>query len=508
MPTVTLAPLGLGELLDKTFSTFRKHFWLLAGVMVLPEGLLIGLNIIVQVYVSGIMPAPVPHSPPSPQAAAQSAGFVMRAGLASVSILLPYFVVYAMALGASTYALSEVYLGRATTIRESYRVVARKFWRLLHVIFSILLRSFGLFGLVGMLLAFMIAALAPLFRTLPWVAALVGLMAILGMLITGILIVVFLVRYSVAVPALVLEGLTAGQALKRSVSLTKDYLWRLFLVAILMTLIRLTLVSLCQAPFSVAAFLLMTKGARPSLWLTIPSLLVGGVAGAATAPLLMISFAIAYYDLRVRKEGFDLQLMMSNLAESSPPGAAAQCQIKEEDRLEDYGVLGAIFWTVVTGGIYQAIWFLTRRRALNNLNSPEKLGIAGLGVALAGFIASFSLPIVGSVKWGSWVAAENVLGPLHPVILLIAEGIIIVQCFKARRILVDHLTPHQQSMFSASIRIQNDELVSRTATFFLGIFYLQYKINELLKWLTSNEVGQGTENAQGSLVSLPPAVNS
>lgn len=167
MPTVTLAPLGLGELLDKTFSTFRKHFWLLAGVMVLPEGLLIGLNIIVQVYVSGIMPAPVPHSPPSPQAAAQSAGFVMRAGLASVSILLPYFVVYAMALGASTYALSEVYLGRATTIRESYRVVARKFWRLLHVIFSILLRSFGLFGLVGMLLAFMIAALAPLFRTLP-----------------------------------------------------------------------------------------------------------------------------------------------------------------------------------------------------------------------------------------------------------------------------------------------------------------------------------------------------
>lgn len=123
-------------------------------------------------------------------------------------------------------------------------------------------------------------------------------------------------------------------------------------------------------------------------------------------------------------------------------------------------------------------------------------------------IASFSLPIVGSVKWGSWVAAENVLGPLHPVILLIAEGIIIVQCFKARRILVDHLTPHQQSMFSASIRIQNDELVSRTATFFLGIFYLQYKINELLKWLTSNEVGQGTENAQGSLVSLPPAVNS
>lgn len=508
MATVTLAPLGLGELLDKTFSTFRKHFWLLAGVMVLPEGLLVGLNVLVQVYMSGIMPPPNPHSPPSPQAAAQSAAFAMRAGLASFSILIPYFIVYAMALGASTYALSEVYLGRTTTIRESYRVVGHRIWRLLHVIFSILFRSFGLFGLGGILLVFMIAAVAPLFRSLPWVAVLVGLIALLGMLISGILVVIFLVRYSVAVPALVLEGLTAGQAIKRSVALTKGYLWRLLLVAILMTLIRMTLVSLCQAPFSVAALLLMTKGGRPGLWLTIPSLLVGGVAGAATAPLLMISFAIAYYDLRVRKEGFDLQLMMSNLTETAPPGATAQGQMKEEARLEDSSVFGVVFWTILTGGIYQAIWFMARRKAINNLISPEKLGIAGLSVALAGFIASFCLPIFGSVKWGSWVEAENVLGPLHPVILLIAEIIIVVQCFKARRILVDHLTPRQEAMFSASIRIQNDDLVSRMGTFFLGIFYLQYKINELLDWLISDKDGQGAMSTQGSLISLPPPINS
>ena len=507
MATVTLAPLGLGELLDKTFSTFRKHFWLLAGVMVLPEGLLVGLNVLVQVYMSGIMPPPSPHGPPNPQATAQSAAFAIRAGLASFSILIPYFIVYAMALGASTYALSEVYLGRTTTIRESYRVIGRRISRLLHVIFSILFRSFGLFGLGGILLVFMIAAVAPLFRTLPWVAVLVGLIASLAMLISGILVVIFLVRYSVAVPALVLEGLTAGQALKRSVALTKGYLWRLLLVAMLMTLIRMTLVSLCQAPFSVAAFLVMTKGGRPSLWLTIPSLLAGGVAGAATAPLLMISFAIAYYDLRVRKEGFDLQLMMSNLAETTTSGTTAQGLMKAVDRLEDSSVLGVVIWTILTGGIYQAIWFMTRRRALNNLYSSEKLGMAGLSVALAGFVASFCLPIVGSVKWGSWVEAENVLGPLHPVILLLAEIIVVVECFKARRILVDHLTPRQEAMFSASIRIQNDDLVSRMGTFFLGIFYLQYKINELLEWLISDKGGQGAMSSQGSLVSLPPSIN-
>jgi hypothetical protein len=243
-------------------------------------------------------------------------------------------------------------------------------------------------------------------------------------------------------------------------------------------------------PFTVADMLITVKGARPGLWLTIPSVLVGGVGGAATAPLLMICFAIAYYDLRVRKEGFDLQLMMSNLDGTAPPPGPGQDQWKEGGRLEDSSVFGAVVWTILTGGIAQPIWFLSRRKALNSLHSPEKLGIGALSVALAGFIANFGLPIVGSIKWGSWVEAENTLGPLHPLILLMAGIIIVTQCFKVRRILLDHLAPRQDGMFSASIRFQYDESLSRLGTFFLGIFYLQSKINGLLGQLAADKGGQ------------------
>lgn len=506
MPTVNLVPLGLGELLDQTFSTFRKHFWLFAGIMVLPQGIMVGLNIIIQAYMSTIAP---PQNPHSPQAAAQSAAFAMRAGLSSFLISIPYFVVYALALGANTYALSEVYLGRTTTIRESYRAVRRKVGRLLNVTISILLRSFGIFVLATFILVFMasgIMALIP--KSMVWVTAIVGIMAILGILIGGILTVVFLVRYSVAIPALVLERLSARQALKRSVMLTKGYLWRLLVVAILMWLISITLVSLCQAPFSVAAILITVKGGRPSLWLTIPSLLMGGAGAVATTPLFMISFAIAYYDLRVRKEGFDLQLMMSNLDESTPPGATGQDQMKEGNRLEDSSVFGVILLTFLTGGIYQVIWFLSRRNALNNLHSREKLGIGALSVALAAFIANFCFPIVGSIKWGSWVEAENTLGPLHPLILLVGGIIIVVQCFKVRRILLDHLAPREEGMFSASIRFQYEELLSRMGTFFLGIYYLQYKINGLLDRLSSDEGSEGEMISQVSSVSPLPPINS
>ena len=49
MPAVYLVPLSLGELLDQSFSSLRKHFWLFAGIMVAPQALLAGLNILMQI---------------------------------------------------------------------------------------------------------------------------------------------------------------------------------------------------------------------------------------------------------------------------------------------------------------------------------------------------------------------------------------------------------------------------------------------------------------------------
>jgi hypothetical protein len=488
MPTVNLVPLGLGELLDKTFSTFRKHFWLFAGIMVLPEAIMVGLAIVVQVYVSGV---PVVRNPQNAHAAAQSVSSAMRVMLVSLGTMIPHYIVYALALGATTYALSEVYLGRATTIRETYQVVLAHFWQLIRVIFAIVLRCFGVLVLGGFLLGMVLASLALLPKSMAWMAVIVGLFAILGFITGAILMVIFLLRYSVAFPALVLENLSPRQALKRSVDLTRGFLWRLLVVAGLMYLITITLVSLCQSPFSVAAVLISVKGGRPSLWLTIPSLLCGGVGAVVTSPLLMISFAIAYYDLRVRKEGFDLQLMMSNLETTGPQGAASLGQKAARDRLDDASVPGMIFLTILTLGIYPPIWFLTRRRAFNNLQSREKLGWGAPTVALILMLVSACLPFAGSAKWGSWVQAEKALGPTHPLILLAAGIIMVVQCFKVRRILLDHLAPREEGMFSASIRFQYDDLLSRVGTFFLGIFYLQSQINGLINRLTAGQVNQG-----------------
>jgi len=505
MSTVNLAPLSLGELLDQTFSYLRKHFWLFAGIMVAPEAVLVGLNLLMQVFLRP--PRFVPGATSAPNSR-QMVAFMSRAGLSTLAILLAYYVVYALALGATTHALSEIHLGRTTTIRESYRAVRRRLGRLINVTLTIMIRTFGVFLLAGCVLAFSLAFMGALPRSMAWVAVFLGLGLLAGFIITGILLIIFLVRYSVAVPALVLENLSARQALKRSVALTSGFLWRLLVVGVLTLLIRMVVVFLCQSPFAIAVMLVTIKGGYPSIWLSIPGMLVGGTCAAATAPLFMIGFALAYYDLRVRKEGFDLQLMMSNLDKAEPQGTGAQPAFHEHAPLADAGIVGMCLLTLLTAGLYAPIWFLIRRRALNNLHSKQKLDVFPVAVALAALIASLCLTVLAGLKGGSWVEVKSAFPTLRPGILLVVGLILIVQqCFKVRRILLEHLAPREEGMFSAGIRMQHEELFSRTGTFLFGIFYLQHKINGMLDQFIPDAGGREEVKTPIRALPVPPVVS-
>jgi len=503
MPTVNLAPLSLGELLDQTFSYLRKHFWLFAGIMVAPEAILVGLNLFMQIFLRPPRFVPGTRVVPS----AQMAAFLARASISTLAILLAYYVVYALALGATTYALSEIHLGRTTTILASYRAVRRRLGRLINVTLTILIRTFGVFLLAGACLGFSLALMGALARFSAWVAVLLALALLAGFAIAGILLIIFLVRYSVAVPALVLENLSARQALKRSVALTSGFLWRLLVVGVLTLLIRMVVVFLCQSPFAIAVMLVTVKGGYPSIWLSIPSMLVGGVCATATSPLFMIGFGLAYYDLRVRKEGFDLQLMMSNLDEAQPQSPRTPPVDKEYAPLADASIVGMCLLTLLTAGLYVPIWFLIRRRALNNLRSREKLEVLPIAVALAGLVTSLCLSILGRSRWGSWIALNNAFPALVRGISLVAGLTLIVQCFKVRRILLDHLAPRQEEMFAAGLRMQHEELFSRMGTFFFGVFYLQYKINGMLDFFLSNPEGREELNTPASAIPVPPVIS-
>jgi hypothetical protein len=100
---------------------------------------------------------------------------------------------------------------------------------------------------------------------------------------------------------------------------------RCFLLLMLTVVITYVSLTIFQGPFYIAMFLTAQHG-QVAIWLLSLSSIFGALGGALSAPLIMIGLVLLYYDIRVRKEAFDLQLMMSLVdhAGAQPaPGAAA-----------------------------------------------------------------------------------------------------------------------------------------------------------------------------------------
>src|SRR3989449_10924034 len=141
MPGATeLRPLSLGELLDRTFTLYRNHFWLFVEIMPLPQLVIAILSLLLQRFMSPFLAVPAScGSPPAPAEMARILGGFFFGALVGGVV---YYIVYAMALGATTFAVSDVYLGRPATVLSAYRNVRGRFWSLLGLIFLILLVLF------------------------------------------------------------------------------------------------------------------------------------------------------------------------------------------------------------------------------------------------------------------------------------------------------------------------------------------------------------------------------
>lgn len=435
MTSAGLQPLGFGELLDRTFIYYRKWFWLFVGIMAIPQIFAIAMSL----FQVGFQPGN-----PTPQ----PAGLLIFV-LGVMTTFLLYFFVHTLAFAATTFAVSEVHTGRGITIRAAYQKAQEQVWRLL--------------------------------RLFLW-----GLLLVLGCAITIVLLPVAALMplwYALAVPVLLLEHSGVRQALKRSRSLTKDQRGRIFLIGLLTVIVSWVLGSIIQGPFVGVSIFLAMKHTEPPYWLNVLTTISGGVAGALTGPLFMIALVLLYYDVRVRKEGYDVQLMLESLGGPTPAADQVQAAVSEVGpKLKKRSVLLVFFLTLITLGLYYPIWFLARRKALNDLHSSEELGLGALVLPLVLWIASLVVTIVS--------AESSTTGPpsgwgLANLLDLIVGIILLVQTFKVRRILLEHhfycLKTQAYGVLSSSMALQSDESFSSVLTFFGSIFYLQYKINRFLE---------------------------
>jgi hypothetical protein len=281
MASADLRPMTIGEVLDRTFKLYTSQFWLFTGIMSLPFLVLFVFNVLVGL--ASTTQAAAVRAGSSPMSFSPAA---LIAGIGGGFLLLILtFILTGAGQAATIFAVSDIYLGRSAGIRSSFQQVRG---HVAQALGAILLTGLAIFA--GFIL----------------------------LIIPGIYL---MCKTAVTVPAAMLEDEGPGTAMSRSMDLSKGFVMQIFLIFLLCWTLAIGASVVFQLPFT---YLAATP--RPHV-LPIGLIILqdagGFIAQVLVAPIQTIAFSLMYYNLRVRKEGFDLEHMMGTLGTSPVPGMPA-----------------------------------------------------------------------------------------------------------------------------------------------------------------------------------------
>ena len=307
----SLRPMSLGEILDRTAQLYRQKFLLFAGIASAYAGVLL----VVGLAETGVQEwLRVGH---------KTGAIVWSSGVAVMVTYLAMFVFGAIAVAANNRAVAWLHLGEPATIRSAYQSVLPRLGRYLWLGF--LKAFFAWFPVVaiyaGLIAVLLLLGLKGLFNqaggqptvtppastTQAMVSAVLGVVLVLLMLPAVVYGIIMELRYSLAVPASVVENLSARAAIKRSIELSKFSRGRIFVLRLLVWVIEFGLVSVTQSFFFIAA--IKNHGQLAVGWRVLQQF-VGFCTNSFVTPILATGLTLFYFDQRVRKEGYDIEWMM------------------------------------------------------------------------------------------------------------------------------------------------------------------------------------------------------
>jgi cation transport ATPase len=135
----------------------------------------------------------------------------------------------------------------------------------------------------------------------------VGFIIILGCILLIIPGIYWAGLYGLAVPAVVLENITASDALSRSSTLAKGSVGRVIVVYFLAAVFAIIMSLVLEAILSAGGLAFRHNGAAKAAWNQVISTMTTILFG----PISAIAITLVYYDQRIRREAFDISHMMS-----------------------------------------------------------------------------------------------------------------------------------------------------------------------------------------------------
>ena len=284
-----LRPLGVGEILDVSLKVYRRNFAAFIGivaVIVIPLAILttlISLSLIPDgaVVIDGVLRFPL-------DAESELDAYNIFVWIAVVVGILASL----LAAGVGVRAVADAYLGKKPSIKGSFAYVGRR----LH--------------------------------SLTWLSLLVMISVVLGALALLIPGIYLGIAFIAAVPVLVIEGIKGTKAMSRSYQLTQGRWWASFGVFLVGVLLLPFIIGFAVG-FLLGLGLAGQDFTDPTTYEVVSSVInvIGSLIGT---PIQVVVITVLYFDLRVRKEAFDLQLLAERMeggltapSETLPPAGPA-----------------------------------------------------------------------------------------------------------------------------------------------------------------------------------------
>ena len=280
MDTTGLRPLGVGEILDAAIKAYSKNARTLitiAAIVGIPFELLNGIiqlstvSSADQVGSFGVSPSGGMDASISN---AQLAGFVLT-GLVG-------FLVTLVVTAATVKAVGDAYLGGTPSVGDSLRFALRRT------------------------------------RSLIWLYVVEGIALTFAFVLLVLPAVWLGVAWALATPALLIEDVRGAKALRRSFRLVRGRWWPVFGVQ-LMAILIVGVASLVVSGILTAIPLAIDGSSIPLR--VIASTVSSAFAVALVQPVEGAITTILYFDLRVRKEGLDVELLATRLGFPEAGGA-------------------------------------------------------------------------------------------------------------------------------------------------------------------------------------------
>lgn len=301
---IPLRPLSLGEILEGAFQSLRVN----PRAMFLPS-LLVNAVIGGLAALAGYLLSQVPVTSSGPDGVEvnlQIAG--AQYGSSTINLL---FTVLAAAVlsGLLIVAVSRAVLGRLATPGEVWERTKPRVWALIGETLLVQVLTIVITVVLGLIAVAIVAGIGASTDFDSAASVVVAALAVLVIVVVT-LVLAFLVgiRLSLAPAALVLENLGVIESMKRSWSLTRGFFWRILGITLLVQIIVGLISGMVGGVIGLIQLLALAASPGAMGILMAVTAFLTALVQAVVLPFSAAVTALIYIDVRMRKEGLDVEL--------------------------------------------------------------------------------------------------------------------------------------------------------------------------------------------------------